>query len=112
MSRGILNSQKMKSNFAVIQRAIRRALPRDELDKKYIVEAGLKEANTMLSAFRTEERRVSEKHTSITSGDARHKLLASPLLHIVLCYVCVIKTLSSVTNYRRSVGAGCGSITN
>jgi len=58
MSRGILNSQKMKSNFAVIQRAIRRALPRDELDKKYIVEAGLKEANTMLSAFRTEERRV------------------------------------------------------
>ena len=58
MSRGILNSQKMKSNFAVIQRAIRRALPRDELDKKYIVEAGLKEANTMLNAFRTEERRV------------------------------------------------------
>ena len=53
MSRGILNSQKMKSNFAVIQRAIRRALPRDELDKKYIVEAGLKEANTMLNAFRT-----------------------------------------------------------
>lgn len=58
MSRGILNSQKMKSNFAVIQRAIRRALPRDELDKKYIVETGLKEANTMWSAFRTEERRV------------------------------------------------------
>ena len=56
----------MKTNFTVIQRAIRRALPREELDKKYILEACLKESNTMLSAFRTEERRrVSEEHTTI-----------------------------------------------
>lgn len=76
----------MKSNFTVIQRAIRRALPRDELDKKYILEACLKESNTMLSAFQSELRRVSEEQTSIG--------------------VCVTKQLSSsVTNRTSSVRA-------
>ena len=46
----------------VIQRSIRRALPREELEKKYVVEACLKEANSMLSSFLTEERRVKSIH--------------------------------------------------
>ena len=49
-------------NHCISNVTIRRALPRDELEKKDIVEACLKEANTVLSAFQIEERRrVSEE---------------------------------------------------
>ena len=82
----------MKSYCTMLymQRAIIRALPRDELEKKYIVEACLKEATTMLSAFRTEEKRVSEEHITITFGDVRHKFLATQLFQIVLCCVTIL----------------------
>ena len=40
-----------------MQDTVKRALPRQELQKKFVVEAALKEANTLLSTFRTEERR-------------------------------------------------------
>ena len=51
-----------------IQCTIRRALPQDELETKDIVEACLKEANTVLSAFQIEERRrvSEEERTTIT----------------------------------------------
>ena len=54
----------------------------EKLEKKYVVEACLKEANSMLSSFRTEDkRRVSEQHTYC---DVRHKF---PHYIINLCFV-------------------------
>ncbi len=47
----ILNSQYY------MQYTIRKVLSREDVEKKYVVEACLKEANTFLSAFRSEERR-------------------------------------------------------
>ena len=67
-------------------------------EKKYTVGTYLKEANTMFSTFRTDEkRRVSEEHTTITFGDVRHKFLATQLLQIVLC--CVTFLIKNVFSF-------------
>jgi hypothetical protein len=40
-----------------IQHAIRKVVPREELEQNYVVEASLKECSSWLSSFKTEERR-------------------------------------------------------
>ncbi len=43
--------------FSSMQSVVKKVLPRKDLQKKHVVETCLKEANTLLSTFQTEERR-------------------------------------------------------
>ena len=51
------------SSFHTSQRAVRKVLPKEELEKNYVIEACLKECSTLLSSFRTEERRRVHEFT-------------------------------------------------
>ena len=56
---------------------MRKTFPREDIEKRYVVEAALKEANGILSVFRTEERR----RVSINN----YSCIDSLLLIFVIC---------------------------
>ncbi len=51
--------------FSSMQSVVKNVLPREDLQKKYVVETCLKEQNALLSTFRTEEKRVRRSNAEM-----------------------------------------------